>query len=192
MRILCDIDNTLWDFSTALWQEELARLNGRLLSPSYWDEWNFYQGYVSKKVFYECVDRIHFNQDAPHFIPYKDSRSFLLALRAFGAEIVIASNREPKSILATERWLHRHGLVYDDIYLSSDKAAMLGSIDAVVDDSPLVLAEAEKMGIVHSGLVCPWNAGLGYPLFNSHAQIFAYLRRQCGLVYQEHLIPSAA
>jgi hypothetical protein len=63
---------------------------------------------------------------------------------------------------ATERWLERIAMPYDDLHCSYDKISRCVEleIDVLVDDSPVNLAAARDAGIAAATLVHPWNAEL--------------------------------
>jgi hypothetical protein len=63
---------------------------------------------------------------------------------------------------ATERWLQRIGMPYDDLHCSYDKVARCVEleIDVLVDDSPVNLAAANEAGIAAATIVHPWNERL--------------------------------
>jgi hypothetical protein len=63
---------------------------------------------------------------------------------------------------ATERWLERIGMPYDDLHCSYDKISRCVElqIDVLVDDSPVNLAAASEAGIVAATIVHPWNERL--------------------------------
>jgi hypothetical protein len=61
-------------------------------------------------------------------------------------------------MIPTERWLQKHGLVYDEIHLSYHKTEIISTgTDVVVDDSPAVLEKAIESGALATGLLFPWN-----------------------------------
>ena len=58
----------------------------------------------------------------------------------------------------TEKWLRKHGLVYDDIHLSYHKTELINShTNVVVDDAPQVLEKAVEHKVMATGLLFPWN-----------------------------------
>src|SRR3712207_9110883 len=79
--------------------------------------------------------------------------------RSRGHWIHVTSHRAGPTRAATERWLERIGMPYDDLHCSYDKVARcveLG-IDVLVDDSPVNLARAREHGIAGATIVHPWN-----------------------------------
>lgn len=175
-RIVVDIDNTLWDFAPELY-ERVRKINPGMPPPSAWSTWDFWRPYVAPRTLYEVIRGIHMEQEK--FIPYGESQHFLTALREAGFYIVIASHRENGTMGATQGWLDRHTLPYDEIHLSHDKTVLFDDCWAVVDDSPVTLDKARQAGIVQTGLLFPWNDGLGHPVFSDLPAVMGYLRSQC-------------
>jgi hypothetical protein len=154
---IIDIDNTLWQFCDAFY-EELRKINEDFPVPENWINWDMWKGYCTEQDFYKAVNAIHFNQDSPDYQPYPEARGFLLALRQRGYHIIIASHRTPEFMPQTERWLKHHGLVHDDLHLSHHKTRLFNdSTDVVVDDAPQVLEKAVQNGALATGLLFPWN-----------------------------------
>ncbi len=154
---IIDIDNTLWQFCDAFYGE-LRKINEKFPPPESWTNWEIWEGYCTEQEFYKAVNAIHLNQDSDKFQPYPEARGFLSALKQHGYHITIASHRSPEYMSPTERWLDKHGLVYDDIHLSYHKTSLfINGTDVVVDDSPRVLEKAVESGALATGLLFPWN-----------------------------------
>jgi hypothetical protein len=175
---IVDIDNTLWQFCDALY-EELKRVNENFPAPDGWTDWDLWQGYCSEQDFYRAVNTIHFNQDSDGFLPYPEARDFLIKLRENGYHITIASHRSPDYRKQTRKWLENHGLVYDELHLSFHKTDLFdASVDIVIDDSPDVLEKALASGAKGTGLLFPWNRGLAnndLRLFNNLSDILDHI-----------------
>ena len=75
----------------------------------------------------------------------------------------------------TQRWLKRHGLIYDDIHLSYHKTNLFNTrTSVVVDDSPQVLEKAVENGAMATGLLFPWNQAYsdnGFRLYSNLDEI---------------------
>ncbi|HET6516105.1 MAG TPA: hypothetical protein VFG09_13165 [Thermodesulfovibrionales bacterium] len=175
---IIDIDNTLWQFCDALY-EELKKVNRRFPTVDAWTHWDLWQGYCSEEDFFRTIDTIHFNQDSDRYRPYPEARGFLSALREHGYHITIASHRSGDFREQTERWLEKHGLVYDVLHLSHHKTRLFTMpIDVVVDDFPLVLERAVETGALGVGLLFPWNreyANNEIMLFKDLHEVLAYI-----------------
>jgi hypothetical protein len=76
-----------------------------------------------------------------------------------GHFIHITSHRVDAAHPATQRWLQRIGLAYDELYCSFDKVSRCEEIgiDLLVDDSPLNIVRALERGIVPATIAHPWN-----------------------------------
>ena len=172
MKIIVDIDNTLWPFAPVLY-ERLKAVSPSILPMTLWGAWKFWEKDMDTKTFYRVLKEIHMDQE--EFAPYDDARQFLLALRERGFSIVIASHREKESYDATVRWLTRNGLVHDEVYVLDDKSILFDGAFGVVDDSPVTLKKAREAGIVATGLLFPWNMDLGYCLFESLPEVLRYI-----------------
>ena len=173
-----DIDNTLWQFSDALYIE-LQKVNEGFPLPVNWTHWDLWEGYCSREDFFAAINRIHLNQDSDSYIPYPEAKAFLKTLRENGFRITIASHRSPKYRKQTEKWLLRHQLQYDSLHLSFNKSVLFDRhTHVVVDDSPKVLEKALASGAVGTGLLFPWNREYrsnGFQLFDNLSKVLDYI-----------------
>ncbi len=152
-----DIDNTLWQFCDVFFGE-LRKINKEFPSIDNWTHWDIWEGHCSKQEFYQAVNAIHFRQDSDDFEPYPEAKNFLSTLKQHGYHITIASHRSPEFMTQTERWLKKHGLVFDDIHLSYHKTQLINAkTSVVVDDAPQVLEKAVENKVMATGLLFPWN-----------------------------------
>ena len=176
-KIIVDIDNTLWDFGSVLY-ERMNVVNHVVPPPAEWHVFDFWKEYVSPKTFYKIIKSIHMNQD--QFLPFPDAQSFLASLKEMGFHIIIASHREKGTLGPTVRWLQQNNLVFDELHLSNDKTVLFDECVVVIDDSPFILSKAADAGIIGTGLKMPWNADDGYLLFGSLTEIHGYLEERRG------------
>ncbi len=154
MQIIIDIDNILWHFAPVFY-EHLKQVNPLVPLPSHWTKWDFWKPYFTKEDFYRIVHTIHAKQ--LEFEPFPDAGEFLQTLKNYGFQITIASHRAPEHAFVTEKWLQKHGLVYDELHLSYDKTLLLnGNILAVVDDCPKVILAATEKNILAFTIDYPW------------------------------------
>jgi hypothetical protein len=172
MKIIVDIDNTLWALAPVLY-ERLREVSPDILPMDRWGAWEFWEKDMDKKVFYRVLREIHMAQE--DFPPYSDAGQFLISLRERGFSIVIASHREQGAYGSTVRWLRKYGLVFDEVHVVNDKSQLFGGVFGIVDDSPITLEKAKKAGIVTTGLIFPWNEGLGYRLFGTLPEVLTYI-----------------
>jgi 5'(3')-deoxyribonucleotidase len=177
-KAVIDIDNTLWHFCDVLYKR-LKRINKAIPGPHKWTEWDFWEDYCSKEEFIRAINEIHLDQDNKKHVPYSESRDFLRTLKEHNFYIVIASHRTPDSIEQTHRWLVKHDLTFDELYLSHDKTVLFEEeCHMVVDDAPYILEKAAEKGLKASGLMFPWNkhnGNNGYRLFNNLAEVSRYI-----------------
>jgi len=172
-----DIDNTLWQFSDALYLE-LKKINDNCPTPDKWNIFNIWEGYCSFEDFIAVINTIHHNQDSDQYLPYLESQNFLSALREHGFHVIIASHRMLETTQQTERWLARHGLPYDELHISHDKTVLFPNADIVVDDLPRTLEKAVESGALGTGLLFPWNrayAGNDFKLFQNLNEVLDYI-----------------
>jgi len=156
-KAFIDIDNTLWQFCDVFF-EELKKINKDFPTQEKWTHSNIWEGFCTEQQFYDAVTAIHLMQDSDEFQPYPEAKGFLAALKQHGYHITIASHRSPEVLPQTERWLRKHGLVYDEIHLSYHKTQLINrETTVVVDDSPTVLERALIHGAMATGLLFPWN-----------------------------------
>lgn len=175
---IIDIDNTLWQFCDALY-DELKKVNKFFPTIDNWSHWDLWEGYCSKHDFFKAIETIHFDQDNDRYQPYPEARNLLLTLRENDYHITIASHRSADCRRQTERWLEKHGLVYDVLHLSYHKTRLFNmSTDIVVDDYPQVLERAVESGARATGLLFPWNreyANNGFRLFNNLNDVLSHI-----------------
>lgn len=173
--IFVDIDNTLWDFASVLYQKLID--NGYSVpKPSYWD-WLFYQKYLPKETFYNLAHQVHLEQE--NYKPFPDARDFLKWLKVNGFTVIIASNRRFDTKPTTERWLLSNHLDFDDLLIVPDKTAFINDkVEIVVDDSPVVLQHTLQKKVFATGLAYAWNESLKseIPLWYSLSQCRDYLQ----------------
>jgi hypothetical protein len=174
---IVDIDNTLWQFSDALYLE-LKKINRNCPKPDKWSSSHFWEGYCTEEDFNMAINLIHQNQDNDQCQPYQESQNFLSSLKENGFHIVIASHRLQATRNPTERWLMRHKLFYDELHLSLDKTVLFPTANVVVDDAPSTLRKAIEYGALGTGLLFPWNkkyAGNGFGLFQNLNEVLDYI-----------------
>ena len=96
--------------------------------------------------------------------PHKEIIELCGILRDAGKKIILASGRPERTRVATEEWLQRNGVAYDDLFMRPDndhradtilKSQMLDAILAdgddisfVIDDRPTVVAMWRERGLV--------------------------------------------
>ncbi len=173
MRIIVDIDNTLWDFATPLWKKIEHYGVPR---PSEW-HWDFWKDFFTFEQLLRYIDEVHEEQDA-NTLPFPDASDFLSGLKKGGCYITIASHRNPDNRGITEKWLTVHGLTFDDLYVGSDKTILFDDHHVIVDDSAELLDKAAAKGLITAGLRYSWNRDSAHSLFESLSDIITYLQKR--------------
>jgi hypothetical protein len=173
-RIIVDIDNTLWDFAS-VFEVKLKEEIPDIPPCNEW-KWDFYKEYITEEELYRIVNDIHIIQHL--FEPFPSARWFLDSLFKNGYDIVIASHRHEDSRGVTERFLIKHGLRYNELHLSYNKAILFDSSNAIVDDSPHLLDEAQQKGLICTGLSYSWNRNTGHTLFQSLEEVLEFILRK--------------
>jgi hypothetical protein len=172
-----DIDNTLWQFCDAFYLE-LIKINKDFPTPDLWSTHDFWEGYCSESEFMSAINLIHYNQKSERYQPYPEAKYFLATLKKQGFYTILASHRLADTRQATEGWLERHELSYDELHLSSDKTTLFNQADVVVDDIPIILKKAIECGALGAGLLFPWNkayAGKEFDLFPNLNDVLDYI-----------------
>jgi len=170
-----DIDNTLWDFATVLYERLCSRLGSIVPPPSEWHNWHFWKEFCDAETFYKTVKEIHLEQD--RFGIYPDAGEFLQTLKSTGFQVIIASHRDVKALEPTFRWLQKHNLSFDSLHLSYDKTQLFSDCHLCVDDSPEVLKVANEKGLLATGLKFPWNKKINIRLFQNLSQITDFIKK---------------
>ena len=170
-KIIVDIDNTIWDFAS-VFHKRIKKVAPGIPPINEW-KWDFYLEYISIEELTRICNEIHMEQDL--FIPFPSSRYFLSTLLNEGYKVIIASHRDEKSRLATERFMKKYDLPYTELHLSNDKTVLFDNCGAIVDDAPYLLDEAKNKGLVSTGLLWPWNMNSKHRLFITLEEILDYL-----------------
>ena len=159
MRIAIDIDSTLhhyWDqlsdasrrrFGIALPYEEQLSWSITLLRP---------------EQVRAVVEETHTPKRVLAAEPYPGAVETVSGWHRAGHFIHITSHRASTCQAATEEWLGRIGLEFDELYCSDDKVGRCREIgiELLIDDSPENLEAALDAGIAVATLLHPWNAEL--------------------------------
>ena len=158
-RIALDIDSTLHHYWDLL--DEIARRRYGVELP-YADqrEWGITQ--LEHDQLVAAVQETHTDENIESAEPYPGAVETVTAWHRQGHYIHITSHRAGPTRAATERWLDRIGMPYDDLHCSYDKVSRCVEleIDVLVDDSPVNLERALEHGIAAATIVHPWNAEL--------------------------------
>jgi FMN phosphatase YigB (HAD superfamily) len=174
MRVLVDVDSTLWDFAAPLYSG-LSKINPEMPTPDKWDRWAFYEGYVSREQFLDAVNNIHLNQEA--YTPFITAKALLTLIYWKVDSVVIASHRNAEYKVQLLNWLDKSHLPYDELHVSHDKTVLFNDADLIIDDSPDTLRAAKDAGIIGIGLRFPWNDKRGLDLFDTQYEMIDWLNK---------------
>ena len=155
-RIALDIDSTLHDY-WPLFRRIVHERHGLDLPYEEQREWG--TTVLARDEVVACIEETHSNENILAAEPYPGAVETVAGWRRAGHWIHITSHRHTYAADATARWLERIGMPYDDLHCSFDKVTRcveLG-IDVLVDDSPVNLVKAKRVGIVAATLIHPWN-----------------------------------
>jgi uncharacterized protein len=159
MRIAIDIDSTLHHYWDQL-QVIAKRRFGLDLPYEHQVTWGISQ--LRPEQLQCCVEETHREAAVLAAEPYPGAVETVRAWHAAGHFIHVTSHRHSDAQSATERWLDRIGLPFDEVYLSFDKVTRCAEIgvDVLIDDSPVNLERAIAAGIVPATILHPWNRDL--------------------------------
>jgi hypothetical protein len=156
MRIAIDIDSTLhhyWDVLSAA-----ARRRFGVELP-YDEQFTWGITRLRDEQLAVCIAETHCDTVIEASEPYPGAVDAVNRWADAGHFIHITSHRATSAHAATERWLQRIGLRYEELYCSYDKVSRcveLG-IDVLIDDSPVNLVAAIERGITPATILHPWN-----------------------------------
>jgi uncharacterized protein len=156
-RIALDIDSTLHHYWDLL--DELAQIRFGISLP-YEQQSGWGIDKLEPAQLQELIAESHSDENIETAEPYPYAVETVKAWHGQGHWIHVTSHRALHTREATERWLERIGMPYDDLHCSYDKVTRcveLG-IHVLVDDSPVNLENAREQGIVGATIVHPWNA----------------------------------
>ena len=158
-RIALDIDSTLhhyWDLLDSI----VRRRFGVELPYHEQRDWGITK--LERADLVSAIEETHTEENIVKAEPYPGAVEVVARWHAEGHWIHVTSHRAVATREATERWLDRIAMPYDDLHCSYDKVTRCVEleIDVLVDDSPVNLAAAAEAGIVAATIVHPWNERL--------------------------------
>ncbi len=159
MRIAIDIDSTLHHYWDILSEVSMRRFGIEL---PYEEQFTWGITRLRPEQLELCIDESHSDAHILASEPYPEAVEVVRRWHAAGHFVHITSHRSLSTRAATELWLQRIGLPFDDLHCSYDKVARCAEleIDLLIDDSPGNLADAIERGIVTATIVHPWNREL--------------------------------
>src|SRR5215203_4878082 len=159
MKIAIDIDSTLHHYWDQLSDASRRRFG---IALPYDDQHTWSITLLRPEQIRACVAETHSDDRVLAAEPYPGAVAAVARWHDAGHFIHITSHRAEACQHATEAWLERIGLPYDELYCSDDKIARCREIgiDLLIDDSPVNLEAALDAGIAAATLVHPWNREL--------------------------------
>jgi len=156
VRIAIDIDSTLHHYWDVLSDAARRRFGIDLPYEQQFD-WGITR--LKPKQLEVCIAETHTDDAILAAEPYPGAVDVVARWHEAGHFIHITSHRQHRAHDATEAWLRKIGLPFDELYCSFDKVARCREIgiDVLVDDSPVNIARAIDAGIVAATLRHPWN-----------------------------------
>jgi uncharacterized HAD superfamily protein len=156
VRIAIDIDSTLHHYWDVL--SEAARRRFGIDLP-YEEQFDWGITRLKPKQLEVCIAETHTDEAILAAEPYPDAVEVVSRWHDAGHFIHITSHRQQHAHKATEAWLRKIGLPFDELYCSFDKVSRCREIgiDVLVDDSPINIERALDAGLVAATLRHPWN-----------------------------------
>jgi uncharacterized protein len=158
-KIALDIDSTLhhyWDLIDRISRERFG------VELPYDEQTDWGITVLERDDLIACVEETHSDENILAAEPYPDAVETVRAWSQEGHWIHVTSHRAGRAYAATEQWLDKIGMPFDDLHCSFDKITRcveLG-IDVLVDDSPVNMRRAKAEGMLAATIVHPWNAQL--------------------------------
>ena len=157
--IALDIDSTLhhyWDLIDRIAQDRFG------VELPYETQTTWGITLLGRDQLIACVEESHSAENVLDAEPYPGAVETVKAWSEEGHWIHVTSHRSERAREATEAWLERIGMPYDDLHCSYDKVTRcreLG-VHVLVDDSPVNLERAAEEGILGATIIHPWNEEL--------------------------------
>jgi FMN phosphatase YigB (HAD superfamily) len=155
VRVAVDIDSTLhhyWDTLAAVVKRRFG------VELSYEDQvvWDLD---LRPEQIRAAVEETHRPEHVLAAEPYPGAVETVNGWHAAGHFILVASHRSGAAYEATQQWLDRIGLGYDELHCTEDKVgdAVASEIGLLIDDNPADLLRAVEAGMTAATLMHPWN-----------------------------------
>jgi uncharacterized HAD superfamily protein len=156
MRIAIDIDSTLhhyWDLLSDAAQRRFG------IELPYEEQFDWGITRLRPEQLKCCIEETHCEATILAGRPYPGAVETVNAWAAAGHFIHITSHRDVAAHGATEQWLRKIGLQFDELYCSFDKITRCReiNIDLLIDDAPQNLQAALEHTIAAATIRHPWN-----------------------------------
>jgi hypothetical protein len=155
VRIAVDIDSTLHHY----WDQFARAAKRRFGVELPYREQLWHIDRLRPEQVRACVEETHRDENILAAEPYPGAVEAIRDWHAAGHFVHVTSHRHDAAHAATERWLDRIGMPYDELYCSFDKLSRCREIgiELLIDDSPVNLLGAVESGIAAATLSHPWN-----------------------------------
>ena len=155
MRIALDIDSTLhhyWDTLAAVAKKRFG-VDLPYENQTVWDI-----DVLRPEQIQAAVDETHRPKHIAAAEPYPGAVETVNAWHEAGHVIHVVSNRRGDAYAATQAWLDRIGLAYDEFACTEDKVvdAIEAGAGLFIDDRPDDLLRALEAGMTAATLMHPW------------------------------------
>jgi uncharacterized protein len=155
VRVAVDIDSTLhhyWDTLAAVVKRRFG------VELPYEDQVVWDIDVLRPEQIHAAVEETHRPEHVLAAEPYAGAVETVNGWHAAGHFILITSHRHGAAYEATEQWLDRIGLAYDELHCSGDKVshAIESGMDLLIDDKPTDLLRAVEAGMTAATLMHPW------------------------------------
>ena len=155
-RIALDIDSTLhhyWDLLDGLAQRHFG------VRLPYEEQHGWGITSLEPDQLRQVIEESHSDENVEQAEPYPGAVETVRDWHQRGHWIHITSHRAERTRRATQKWLERIAMPYDDLHCSHDKVTRCVEleIDLLVDDSPVNLENAREQGILGATIIHPWN-----------------------------------
>ena len=156
MRIAIDVDSTLHHYWDVL--SDAARRRFGIELP-YEEQFDWGITRLKPRQLELCIDETHADEVILAGRPYPGAVEAVRRWKEAGHFIHVTSHRAIRAQEATEAWLRKIDLPFDELYCSFDKVSRCREIDidVLIDDSPVNIAKAIEHGIVAATIAHPWN-----------------------------------
>jgi hypothetical protein len=156
VRVAIDIDSTLhhyWDVLSAI---SIRRFGVEL---PYDEQLTWGITRLRPDQLELCIHESHSEQCILAGRPYPGAVETVRRWSAGGHFIHVTSHRDSACAPATEAWLERIGVPYDELHCSFDKVSRCAEIgiELLIDDSPANIAAAIDRKIAVAAILHPWN-----------------------------------
>lgn len=157
MRLGIDLDGVTYPFNAVIVNYAEHVLGVRLPATDTWEmylKWGLTDDEFRDLMREGCEQEAVFWEGAP--LP--GAVRSLDALWNDQHEIVLITHRGDYATAATETWLARWGIVYDELHFAAADKTTFG-VDIMLDDSPSVIRTCRAAGIETVCFDQPWNHG---------------------------------